>query len=170
LGRRGQIDFMSIAAFSLAIAAPLTIVRLVGESAPDIDARVLMAMATIPIFVAFSACPAAYALLAWRLPLAIAGSLCCFGFVGLSHILLDVWISKLSFFKNEPASSDAWQELAAFHAGVAACIIPTFIALRLAGMKLFALRHVDPAFANPRHPRSSAASLPPPAASLPKAA
>src|SRR5438309_12074279 len=110
---------MSIAAFSLAIAAPLTIVRLVGESAPDIDARWLVAIATIPISVAISACPAAYALLVWRLPLAIAGSIFCFALVGLSHILLGLWMNELSFFKNEPPWSNDWRDLAAFHAGVA---------------------------------------------------
>src|SRR5262245_9661258 len=48
-GRRGQVGFMSGAAFSVAIAAPLTIARLITESSPEIDAtRLLVGMIAVP--------------------------------------------------------------------------------------------------------------------------
>ncbi|MBW8884121.1 MAG: hypothetical protein JF612_04935 [Planctomycetia bacterium] len=155
-GRRGQIGLMSIAAFSLAIAAPLTIVRLFAESMPFIDGRALfLALIAVPASIGASACPAAHCLLTWRrLPLALAVAPCWCALVALAHSLLSFWITDLSFFNDEHTWSNDWQEIASFHAGIAACIIPTFTALRLAGLKLFALQHADQRLA---HPRSSPA-------------
>lgn len=175
-GRRGQIGFMSIAAFSLAIAAPLTIVRLVAESSsaspPDnADMRsIILALIIVPTSIAASACPAAYCLLAWRrLALASAVGICWCAVAGFVHTLLGLWITELSFLSDGAGFSIKLQRHAAFHAGIAACIIPTFAALRLVGLKLFALQHADQRLADPRNPCSSATTLSP-AATLPKAA
>jgi hypothetical protein len=170
-GQRGQISFMHLAAFSLAIAAPLAIVRLFAESSPDIDSRALVfGLVAMPTSVLASACPAAYFLLARRrLPRMIAGSMGWCALMTLVHFLLSLLISDLNFFGGKETWLTSLQEITAFHAGIAACVIPTFTALRLAGMKLFALPYAEAASAYPCHPRSSAASLPT-ASTLPKAA
>jgi len=168
-GRRGQIGFMSIAAFSLAIAAPLTIARLIAESSSDIEAAgLLFSIIAVPVSIGAAACPISYSLLVWRrLPLAFVAAPCWSALIGLVHALLSLCIPALSFFNGDHTWSTDWPEIAAFHTGIAACIIPTFTALRLAGLKLFALEHVDRAVADPCHPDSSAAAPP---VMLPKAA
>jgi hypothetical protein len=169
-GRRGQIGFMSIAAFSLAIAAPLTIVRLIQQSLPSVDGNsLLFGVMAVLASISASACPVAYAVLNWRrLPLAFAIAPCWCALVAFAHALFSLLIPDLSFFNDDHAWASDWQEIAAFHTGIAACIIPTFTALHLAGLRLFALQHAYQRLADPRNPRSSAATLP--TTTLPKAA
>jgi hypothetical protein len=171
IGRRGQVGFMSIAAFSLAVAAPLTIVRLLAESFPEDGIDVLFSVSmAVAMLIGVSAGPAAYVLLGWcRLSLAIAAAPCWCALIALAHALLSLWIPALCFFDSEHAWLDDCRQTAAFHTGIAACIIPTFTALRLTGLKLFALEYAKAANADPCHPRPSAAALPP-ATTLPKAA
>ena len=167
-GRRGQIGFMSIAAFSLAIAAPLTIVRLIAESSSEYEAAgLLFAIIAVPASIGASACPVAYSLLRWRrLPLAFVAAPCWSALIGLVHALLSLCIPALSFFNSDHTWSTDCQEIAAFHAGIAACIIPTFTALRLAGLKLFALEHADHNAHAPREQSLRVSNV----ATLPKAA
>ncbi len=167
-GHRGQVGFMSMAAFSLAIAAPLTIFRLIAESIPAMDStELLVAMIVVPASIGVSACPIAWSLLVWRqLPLAIVAAPCWSALIGLSHALLSLCIPALSFFNDNHTWSTDCQEIAALHAGIAACIIPTFVALRLGGLKLFALPHAN---RSARAPLDQPVSLPQ-TATLPKAA
>jgi len=164
-GRRGQIGIMSIAAFSVAIAAPLTIVRLLQQSLPSVDGNsMLFGVIAVLTSLSASACPVAYSLLnGRRLLLVIGVGPCWCAIVALAHVLLSLLIPGLSFFDDDHTWSTDWQEIAAFHAGIAACIILTFTALRLAGLKLFALRYADHRLADPRPsaaPTASAFKLP----------
>src|SRR5262249_45904670 len=84
-GRRGQLGFMSGAAFGVPTAAPLPIARFITESSPEIDAtRLLVGMIAVPASIGASACPIAYSLLVWRkLPLAFVAAPCWSALISL---------------------------------------------------------------------------------------
>jgi hypothetical protein len=135
--RRGQVGFMSIAAFSVAVAAPLTFMRLFGELRTNQgDRELMLPFLVVPMFMVASGCPPAYWLLRWR-------SILFAAFIGAgwstlvasAHALLTLAMSDLSFFRS-------WGSNCGFHAGVTACTMLTILALRLCGLQLFALRHV----------------------------
>lgn len=129
-GSRGQVGMLEFAAYFCAVALPLMLVRLAGESDEGIGWELLIVLPVAFLLIGVSALPVIWATLAER-PLAlwlVAAAVWVVAFSSL-HWLASLWVVDLNIFDTRPG-------IFVFHASLAFTVAAPLLALRCAGLRL----------------------------------
>jgi hypothetical protein len=141
--RRGQVAFLDFAGYTCAVAAMLTVVRIMAETSGEGGAAEMAILASIVAFVAAMASVPAYMVLQWKwLWLALVASGLWVAQIIQSHSWLGQAFTDLQFFGSGPLIGPTSIDLglAAFHGAIGTTTIATLVILRLCGLKLLVVQ------------------------------